>query len=266
MKTKILVFLFLFLSGWVLADPVGRVESLQGDRKLFRKETDSAKKFLSHIEQDAAVKNRFITDPNSMASIRFFLGGNVGMGKNCEVEIVNEREARVIRQGAYWVKFDPNRLKDETKTVRIQTAGGVMGIRGTEFVIRVQGEGAEQTTELSVIEGIVDVTDVNGEKFEAAATDENGVRVSFGGGQGLTYNLYKIEALMGTLKKDLGPEFEALRSSAREFRKAYRDANLQVRMADLERQRAFASARAAHLAGDRTLETPRLNLESIWGV
>jgi FecR-like protein len=249
-RIRILVFLFFSLSGWALADPaVGRVESLHGNKKLYRQEAAQGKKYLSHIEEHAQVRDRFITDSGSMASILFFLGGNISMGKDCEIEIVNDREAKVLRQGNYWVKFDPNRLQGQDKTVKIQTAGGVMGIRGTEFVLRVQGEGDEQTTELSLIEGVVDVETNDGKRYLARSEDEDSTRVRFGGGSEILHTLLSRQELLGNLREELGPEFEELRSSVREFRKAYREAQIAIRLANAEQKRAFLSARAGALQG-----------------
>ena len=225
MRILNLGLVLILLSGAVAAKPVGRVESLQGDKKLFRQEKASAPFYRSHIEQDAEIGHHFRTDAGSMASIRFFLGGNVGLGKDCEIEVVNERDAKILSQGNYWMKFDQ---QDPNNPIRIQTAGGVMGIRGTELVVKVDEDG---TTELSLLEGKVSVDAANGETLIA----EPGMRVTFGGGRELRYTLYKVEKLFEKVEEDFGPEFLQLRQSLLETRQAIRDANLRTRTADLDR-------------------------------
>ena len=225
MRIKYLGLVLILLSGAVGAEPVGRVESLQGDKKLFRQEKASAPFYRSHIEQDAGIGHHFRTDARSMASIRFFLGGNVGLGKDCEIEVVNERDAKILSQGNYWMKFDQ---QDPNNPIRIQTAGGVMGIRGTELVVKVDEDG---TTELSLLEGKVSVDAANGDALIA----EPGMRVTFGGGRELRYTLYKVEKLFEKVEEDFGPEFLQLRRSLLETRQAIRDANLRTRTADLDR-------------------------------
>ncbi len=225
MRIKYLGLVLILLSSVVAAKPVGRVESLQGDKKLFRQEQASAPFYRSHIEQDAEIGHHFRTDARSMASIRFFLGGNVGLGKDCEIEVVNERDAKILSQGNYWMKFDQ---QDPNNPIRIQTAGGVMGIRGTELVVKVDEDG---TTELSLLEGKVTVDAANGDTLTA----EPGMRVTFGRGRELRYTLYKVEKLYEKVEEDFGPEFLQLRQSLLETRQAIRDANLRTRTADLDR-------------------------------
>ena len=249
MRIRVLTIILLLLTGLAAAEPVGRVESLHGDKKLFRQTGPAAQPYLSHIEQDAEIGHRFRTDIGSLASIRFFLGGNVGLGKDCEIEVINERDARVLTQGNYWMKFDE---QDSDNPIRIQTAGGVMGIRGTEFVLRVEENGA---TELSLIEGKVDVEPLGGDRFEARP----GMRVSFGGGTELRYQLYEVEKLLEQVRQELGPEFYNLRQTLQETREAIRDAKLQIRTASAEARTGLASARLGVLEGRRALRDAGLS-------
>ena len=223
MRIRSTGFIVLLLTTLVAAKPVGRVESLQGDKKLFRQEGASAPYYRAYIEQDAEIGHHFRTDPKSMASIRFFLGGNVGLGKDCEIVVVNERDAKILSQGNYWMKFDK---QDPDNPIRIQTAGGVMGIRGTELVLKVDQNG---DTELSLLEGKVEVEAANGDTLTA----EPGMRVTFGGGRELRYTLYKVEKLFEKVEQDFGPEFLELRKSLLETRQAVRDAKLATRTRSL---------------------------------
>ncbi|MFA5508227.1 MAG: FecR domain-containing protein, partial [Vulcanimicrobiota bacterium] len=184
-------------------------------------------------------------------SIRFFLGGNVGLGKGCEIEVINDRDAKILSQGNYWMKFDKQELKNNP--VKIQTAGGVMGIRGTEFILKVDENGA---TELSLLEGTVEVEAADGERYEA----NPGERVSFGDAQGLRFKLYDDpEQLLQQVREELGPEFYQLRQSLQEAREAIREARLQIRTASAEARAGLVSARLAALEGKSTLQESGLS-------
>lgn len=251
--------LFLLLLGPVLGKPVARVESIEGKKNLYYQVNPKAPWYRSHVEQNADIGNRFKTDAASTASIRFFLGGKVGLGKGCEVEVVNIRDAKTISEGLslqkgdYWLKFDKDKIKQQgSGPVRIQTAGGVMGIRGTEFVLQVQEDGS---TKLSLIEGEVEVQPVGGD--QVAATP--GMRITFGGGQPTVLNLYKVEELLDQVKAEVDPAFYQLRDSLEQTREALRDADLQVRTATAEARVGALEARAGILQGQDALRDAGLS-------
>jgi len=109
---------------------VGRIESAHGAKNVYIQRAGECGWQPTKPGTSVCAGDRVKTDGDTMASVLFFLGGNIQIGKSCEVQIKNNREADVISEGNYWIKFDPNRLEGRNKTVKIQTAGGVMGIRG----------------------------------------------------------------------------------------------------------------------------------------
>lgn len=125
---------------------------------LHRKPQDS-QYFSAFVGTTGALKDRFKTSADTVAALEFLLGGRVGINRNTEIEVVNERSVAatnvpiqrvILHQGALWFKSD--RLK---KPLEIQTSGGIMGIKGTEFTL----ESEPNNTQLSVLEGAVEVQD-----------------------------------------------------------------------------------------------------------
>ena len=172
MKIKHIICALALATSLVAAEPVAQVEKMYGQENLFRQQTETAQWYRSFLEQNASIGNHFKTDKGSWANIRFFLGGKLSLGKDCEVEIVSEREGEVVREaihlkkGTFWAKFD----KQKTHPVKIRTAGGVMGIRGTEFVVQLLPDGS---TKLSLLEG-----DVGSKPTEAAPELVRGMKSS----------------------------------------------------------------------------------------
>ncbi|HXE71892.1 MAG TPA: FecR family protein, partial [Candidatus Nitrosotenuis sp.] len=109
------------------------------------------------------------TGAGSTAALELDAGGRIGLNPNTEVEIVGPTEVEaqnqgtfkrlVLKAGALWARV--TRRKEE---VQVQTSGGVMGIRGTEFVVDTTREG---DTTLMVLEGKVEVTPTEGEPLVA---------------------------------------------------------------------------------------------------
>ena len=106
-----------------------------------------------------AVKDHFKTSPETVAALEFFIGGRVGVSKDTEIEVVTERSVAstgdslqkiILVNGGLWIKCNP--LK---KPLEIQTNGGTMAIRGTEFTL----ESNPDSTTLGVLDGKVEVRD-----------------------------------------------------------------------------------------------------------
>lgn len=152
------------------ADPVARVQAIDGGRNLFYKEQAQQPEYRAHVEMDTHQGNHLRTDPQSLATLRFFLGGLANIDKGTEVAIVSERDLDVVsrtvtvKKGNLWARFDKQKAP-----IKIQTAGGAMGIRGTEFVVQVDPEGK---TTLSVLEGEIEVFPAVGEVALAGAGSE----------------------------------------------------------------------------------------------
>lgn len=138
-------------------DPVVRVQSIKaadgsGKPTLFQKRPQDSKPFPVTINTTGYIKDHYITDQNTVAALEFLIGGRVGINKNTDIEIVNERSVAdgktpvkrvILKNGALWVKADSAKMKER---MEIQTNGGVMGIKGTEFTVETNTEGATQVS------------------------------------------------------------------------------------------------------------------------
>ncbi|MBI3929419.1 MAG: FecR domain-containing protein [Armatimonadetes bacterium] len=157
------------LAGPALAKPapdaVAQVIEIKGKQKLdYQRGTDWK---TAYVYMDNKVKDKLRTDAETVAALEFLMGGRVGINKNTVLTIVSEGEASaqgargvkkiVLEAGGIWAK-----VGKRTETLEIQTHGGVMGIKGTEFVIETQENG---TTSVAVMEGQVEVSDLEGKKL-----------------------------------------------------------------------------------------------------
>lgn len=112
--------------------------------------------WAAYVTMDSRTHDQLRTDANTMAALELDLGGRVAIRPDSHIEILSERSVKTLKvtQGGVWVKC--GQMKE---SLEIQTTGGVMGIKGTEFV--VEADGAEQTT-FSLLEGEVEVSAPDG--------------------------------------------------------------------------------------------------------
>lgn len=147
----------------VLAGPpkpeevVGKVTSVEGS-KLEVQRAGAGKWLKTKVDEPSLVKDHFKTDSKTSAAIDLFVGARVGVKKSSEIVLLGEGDAAVVENGAVrkiqvksggvWAKFDK-----QDKAVTIQTRGGVMGIKGTEFTVDTTEDGR---TDVVLLEGSVD--------------------------------------------------------------------------------------------------------------
>jgi len=171
------ICLSLLLAGICAAeDPVVRVQSIKpaddkGQASLRQKRpTDPPAGFRVSVNSLGYVKDHYITDANTIAALEFLIGGRVGINKNTDIEIVTERSVAdgktevkrvILKNGGLWVKADAKSLK---QPIEIQTNGGVMGIKGTEFTVEQQVDGSTKVCcfESNSSQGGVEVRDNSG--------------------------------------------------------------------------------------------------------
>jgi len=124
--------------------------------------------YEAYVGTTGALKDRFKTNPLTVAALEFFIGGRVSVSRDTEVEIVTDRSLTsssaslkriVLVNGYMWFKAGPL-----PQPVEIQTNGGTMAIKGTEFTL----ESKPDSSTLSVLEGSVEVRDVQ-QKYLATA-------------------------------------------------------------------------------------------------
>ncbi len=205
---KLTLFVALLLTSLALADPVARVQEINGPGKLEVKEQAAKQWHRAHLEMDASIGDNLRTTDDTLASLRFFLGGRANLDKGSQIEISSERGIKVVevKSGSFWAKFD----KQKEQPVKIRTAGGVMGIRGTEFVVQVEGD----ETILSLLEGDVLVEPAEGEPYTARP----GSKIEFGRGRSLRATLMETEETLRETFLELRrsrPELQSLRGELR---------------------------------------------------
>lgn len=149
------VGLLLCGSAWAQEEPVVRVQSIgkvspSSPSKLVQKRPNEKDGFPVTLNTTGYVKDHYVTDQNTLAALEFLIGGRVGINKDTDIMIVNERSIAdgktptkrvVLKSGGLWVKADAKTLK---QPLEIQTNGGVMGIKGTEFTVESQADGSSK--------------------------------------------------------------------------------------------------------------------------
>lgn len=242
MKTQPISFsLFLLLLVSLAAgaepqgQPVARVQTIAGAGNLFY--SDAGPWFRAYAEMDSYKGQHLKTDKASMATLAFKLGGLVNIDRGTEIEIIADRDVKIVgdtlelKSGSLWA-----RVKKQKSTLRIKTAGGVMGIKGTEFVVQVDGG----QTRLSLLEGSVEVEPDQGEAYMA----EPGERVTFGSGRDLEAQLLGTEALLRDLEVELGETFIDLRRNLEQVEQSLRETEPIVRSAMADARAGMEQAEA----------------------
>jgi hypothetical protein len=175
----------LLMLGTVFADePVCRVQSISkvGDGPapfLVQKKPKDPKNYPATLNSTGYIQDHYITDGNTVAALEFLIGGRVGINKNTDIEIVDARSVSdgkpvkrvVLKNGGLWVKADAKQLK---QPLEIQTNGGVMGIKGTEFTVETQQDGTDRVCcfESNSTQGGVEIRDKAGKVVGLAKPGE----------------------------------------------------------------------------------------------
>ncbi|MFN8612395.1 MAG: FecR domain-containing protein [Vulcanimicrobiota bacterium] len=167
--------LLLFIPTWAEEEAAVRVQSISkvsdsSPSKLIQKRPTDKDGYPVSLNSTGYVKDHYITDKNTVAALEFLIGGRVGINRDTDIEIVNERSVadgktptkRIkLKNGSLWIKADANSLK---QPVEIQTNGGVMGIKGTEFTVEAQADGSSRVCcfESNSAQGGVEIRDNSG--------------------------------------------------------------------------------------------------------
>lgn len=192
--------------------PVANVETIAGAGNLFYQDDGKPSWYRAFVAMESFLGQHLKTDADSVATVRFKLGGLININKASEMEIMGTRDAKLvgntllIKSGSLWA-----RVSKQKEELRIKSAGGVMAIKGTEFVVQVQENG---DTTLSLIEGTVAIEPVEGDPYLA----KPGAEVSFGPKRRLAAQLRTVQELLTKLRADLGERFFNLRQNLEEVR------------------------------------------------
>ncbi len=133
----------------------GQVQCCQAEGPWYASWPDQRNRLQDHVR----------TGADSVATLEFDVGGRLGINSQTEVVLLGPREAQTVNQGtlqrlylqagSIWA-----RISGQGQELQVQTSGGVMGIKGTEFVVETD---AEEETSLTVLEGSVELRTDMGE-------------------------------------------------------------------------------------------------------
>ncbi|MBN9418394.1 MAG: FecR domain-containing protein [Candidatus Eremiobacteraeota bacterium] len=163
MRAKLLAVLILTsAAGWA-QEPVLRLINIQGiggAPNVQRRGAHDSKWYQAFLGTEGYVSDHFKTDAKTVAALEFAIGGRVAISKDTEIEVISERNVNaisppqriVMRSGHIWMKS----VKPLARPLEIQTNGGTLGIKGTEFTI----EAMPEETQVAVMEGAVEVKDL----------------------------------------------------------------------------------------------------------
>ena len=117
---------------------------------------------LSSVDDQIDVGDRIRTGSSSAATLVFFDGSTADLGATSDVTIAQMRSRRdggnktiVLHQWLGHMHNRVNPLNDTSSRFRVETPTAVAAVRGTEFTITTEADGA---THVAVIEGVVNVT------------------------------------------------------------------------------------------------------------
>lgn len=163
-RLKALAVTLLLSAAGRAQEPVLRLVDMQaeGARPTIqhRKATDT-KWYPAFIGAQGAISDHFKTDAATVAALEFFIGGRVGVARNTDLEIITDRSVSavgpqvrrvVLHSGMLWMKSG-RPLKEP---LEIQTNGGTLGIKGTEFTVESQ---PNEATKVAVLHGAVEIRD-----------------------------------------------------------------------------------------------------------
>lgn len=177
------------------AKKVGKVLAITGQTLMTNRNAEG-RWFKGYEGMPSHMRERFKTDGKTQAVVEFLIGGQAIIKPGTEIEIIGDRSAKtvgnqlLVRSGTIWAK-----VNKQNSELRIKTAGGTMGIEGTEFVIDVDDDG---NTTLSVLEGAVKYTDNAGNQQMTSPGD----RVVAGASTALRYRSLGVWALRDELRQE----------------------------------------------------------------
>lgn len=155
---------------------VAQVLDIEGPRLMTDRLT-GARWFQAFPGMRSRLQERLRTDEKTYALLEFRIGGRAGISPGTEVEVLSQRELQVVgdllrvKSGAFWASVD-----EQEQRLQIQTSGGVIGIEGTELLVRVDPD--LEVTEVLLFEGQARIQDNDGNEYLLLPGDY----AEFGGG------------------------------------------------------------------------------------
>lgn len=167
-------------------------------------------------------KNIVITGPTARAVVRVGSKGFIVIGKNSQVEINKTKDhAEIFRQITGMIYYALNSIKGDQRAIEVRTTSGVIGIRGTRFLVT----DIEGRNEIGMRKGLISVTSPEGEFELHKKTEED------------EFEAFKQEAEVAIDKEKR--EFEAyMAKTQQEFIEYKREFSLEAnRMATFDGKR-----------------------------
>lgn len=181
---------------------VAKVMGIDGSSLTTNRRTEG-RWFQAYSGMKSYLTERLRTGEQTSAMLEFAIGGRAGINRNTEIEIVGLRDVEtvgnkiVVKTGTMWAKIDKQK-----KRLQIQTAGGVIGVEGTELLVAHDPE--TKVSEVLLFEGRITLTDDKGNK----KTMNPGDYASLGGPSGMCVLSYPPTSLR-TLIVERFPRFSS---------------------------------------------------------
>ena len=113
------------------------------------------------------VKDLVETDKETVACLEFLNGSQLGINKGTTVEIISTSEIKditrrgvvekvILKSGTVWAKV----TKSQSESFNIETQNGVLGVKGTEFVVEV--DPTTKTEKVTILDGKVEFRPLSG--------------------------------------------------------------------------------------------------------
>jgi hypothetical protein len=163
-RLKALAFTLLLSAAGRAQEPVLRLVDLQAEAAkptIQHRKASDTKWYPAFVGAEGSVSDHFKTDAATVAALEFFIGGRVGVARDTDLEIVTDRSVSavgpqikrvVLHKGMLWMKS----ARPLREPLEIQTNGGTLGIKGTEFTVESQ---PSEATKVAVLHGAVEVRD-----------------------------------------------------------------------------------------------------------
>lgn len=152
---------------------IANVTAIRGS--LFVQRLNQANWSSAYVKMPDYLYDKLRTDEHSVADIEFTIGGHIGLDKSTAIQLTGPREAKditqrpfiktvILKAGTIWAK-----ITKRQREFQFQTQGGVLGVKGTEFVM--EESETEKNTTVYVLEGNV-VYETPSKNIEASAGDK----------------------------------------------------------------------------------------------
>lgn len=157
------------------ATPVAKVVQIKADKGQANLTYQRASNqwYAGFVDMPNYVNDLLKTDDHTVSAIEFTMGGRMAINTGTTIEILGQDQAQVqgsvvrrifLKAGSIWAKFSHEREEPQ-----VQTSGGVMAIKGTEFVAETNKKG--KLKKLVVLKGHVTYTPTNGKPVDAVASN-----------------------------------------------------------------------------------------------